>query len=98
MVTASCAQRGRQHVDVGRSKGDGVDGDRRRAGQLTVGDGGRGSLLIGGAANGITGQVTAFDATIGAQAGANGSVTLAAFSKNTPTLQGDVGPQRQVLN
>ena len=47
------------------------------AGQLTVGDGGHGSLLIGGAVNGITGQVTAFDVTIGAQAGANGSVTLA---------------------
>jgi hypothetical protein len=69
-------------ADVGRgAAGTGVavvdGGFWTNAGQLTVGDGGRGSLLIGGAANGITGQVTAFDATIGAQAGANGSVTLA---------------------
>ena len=70
-------------ADIGRGAAGGmglavVDGGFwTNAGQLTVGDGGHGSLLIGGAANGITGQVTAFDATIGAQAGANGSVTLA---------------------
>jgi hypothetical protein len=70
-------------ADIGRGAAGGIGvavadgGFWTNAGQLTVGDGGRGSLLIGGAANGITGQVTAFDATIGAQAGANGSVTLA---------------------
>jgi len=46
------------------------------SGQLIVGDSGSGSLLIDGAANGITGQVTAFDATIGKQAGSQGSVVL----------------------
>src|SRR5260370_23764588 len=46
------------------------------SGQLTVGDAGSGSLLIDGMANGITGQVTAFAATIAAQAGSQGSVTL----------------------
>jgi T5SS/PEP-CTERM-associated repeat protein len=45
-------------------------------GQLTVGDAGQGSLIINGAANGITGQVTAFNATIGAQAGSQGTVML----------------------
>jgi T5SS/PEP-CTERM-associated repeat protein len=46
------------------------------SGQLTVGDAGIGSLLIDGMANGITGQVTAFAATIAAQAGSQGLVTL----------------------
>ena len=46
------------------------------SGQLIVGDASSGTLLIDGAANGITGQVTAFDATIGKQAGSEGSVVL----------------------
>jgi Hyphally regulated cell wall protein N-terminal len=46
-------------------------------GLLTVGDRGAGALLIGGTANGISGQVTALDATIGAQVGGQGNVTLA---------------------
>ena len=50
--------------------------DVTSSGQLIVGDSGSGTLLIDGAANGITGQVTAFDATIGRQAGSQGSVTL----------------------
>ena len=50
--------------------------DVTSSGQLIVGDAGSGTLLIDGAANGITGQVTAFDATIGKQAGSQGSVTL----------------------
>ena len=45
-------------------------------GQLNVGDGGSGSLLIDGMTNGITGQVVAWDATIGVQSGGQGSVTL----------------------
>jgi hypothetical protein len=70
-------------ADIGRGAAGGIGvavvdgGFWTNAGQLTVGDSGHGSLLIGGAVNGITGQVTAFDATIGAQTGANGSVTLA---------------------
>ena len=50
--------------------------DVTSSGQLIVGDSGSGTLLIDGAANGITGQVTAFDATIGKQAGSEGSVVL----------------------
>ena len=46
------------------------------AGPLVVGDAGIGSLLIDGMNNGITGQVTAFNATIGSQAGGQGTVTL----------------------
>ena len=46
------------------------------SGQLTVGDAGTGSLLIDGMDNGTTGQATAFDATVGARAGSQGSVTL----------------------
>ena len=46
------------------------------SGELIVGDAGSGTLLIDGAANGIAGQVTAFDATIGKQAGSEGSVVL----------------------
>ena len=51
-------------------------GEWMTSGQLTVGDVGTGSLLIDGTANGTTGQVTAFNATIGAHAGSQGSVTL----------------------
>ena len=51
-------------------------GEWANSGQLTVGDAGSGSLLIDGTASGISGQVTAFDATIGAQAGSQGSATL----------------------
>ncbi len=52
-------------------------GEWMNAGLLTVGDLGNGSLLVDGPANGTTGQVTAFNATIGAQAGGQGAVTLA---------------------
>ena len=75
MVSDGGADIGHGAAGIGLAVVDG--GFWTNAGQLTVGDGGHGSLLIGGAANSITGQVTAFDATIGAQAGANGSVTLA---------------------
>src|SRR4029077_16692868 len=52
-------------------------GEWMNAGLLPVGDLGNGSLLVDGPANGTTGQVTAFNATIGAQAGGQGAVTLA---------------------
>jgi T5SS/PEP-CTERM-associated repeat protein len=51
-------------------------GEWMTSGQLTVGDAGSGSLLIDGMDNGTTGQATAFNATIGARAGSQGSVTL----------------------
>ena len=51
-------------------------GEWMTSGQLTVGDAGTGSLLIDGMDNGTTGQATAFNATIGARAGSQGSVTL----------------------
>ena len=50
--------------------------DLTTSGQLIVGDAGDGSLLVDGAASGIAGQVTAFEATIGKQAGSQGSITL----------------------
>jgi T5SS/PEP-CTERM-associated repeat protein len=46
------------------------------SGELAVGDAGTGSLLINGMDNGTTGQATAFNATVGARAGSQGSVTL----------------------
>ncbi len=77
-VAATAADGG---ADMGQSAGaQGIatidGGEWATSGQLTVGDAGNGSLLIGGTVNGITGQVTAFDMTIGAQAGGQGSVTL----------------------
>ena len=51
-------------------------GEWMNGGLLTVGDAGTGSLLINGTNGGITGQVTAFNAAIGNQAGGQGSVTL----------------------
>jgi len=51
-------------------------GEWTNNGLLTVGDAGTGSLLINGMNRGITGQVTAYDATIGNQAGGRGTVTL----------------------
>ena len=51
-------------------------GQSTSSGQLIVGDAGDGALLVDGAANGIAGQVTAYDATIGKQAGSQGSVML----------------------
>ncbi len=51
-------------------------GQLTSSGELIVGDAGNGSLLIDGAANGISGQVTAYDATIGKQTGSQGSVRL----------------------
>ncbi|GEP58434.1 beta strand repeat-containing protein [Reyranella soli] len=50
--------------------------DVTSSGELVVGDAGNGSLLIDGAANGISGQVTAYEATIGRQAGSHGVVRL----------------------
>jgi T5SS/PEP-CTERM-associated repeat protein len=50
--------------------------ETQTSGLLTVGDKGNGSLLINGMDNGIAGQVTAANATIGNQAGGQGSVTL----------------------
>ena len=51
-------------------------GEWTNNGLLTVGDAGTGSLLINGMNRGITGQVTAWNAKIGAQAASQGSVTL----------------------
>ena len=51
-------------------------GEWMNGGLLTVGDAGTGSLLINGTSGGTTGQVTAFNATIGNQAGGQGSVAL----------------------
>lgn len=50
--------------------------DGGTSGLLTVGDSGNGVLLINGAANGITGQVTTYNATLGANAGSQGTVML----------------------
>ena len=46
------------------------------SGHLTVGAAGSGVLLVDGRQGGLAGQVTAYDATIGAQAGGVGSLTL----------------------
>ncbi|HZB55936.1 MAG TPA: hypothetical protein VE527_20055, partial [Reyranella sp.] len=51
-------------------------GEWTNNGLLTVGDAGTGSLLINGMNRGITGQVTAWNATIGNQATGQGTVTL----------------------
>jgi T5SS/PEP-CTERM-associated repeat protein len=51
-------------------------GEWTNNGLLTVGDAGTGSLLINGMNRGITGQVTAWDATIGNQPTGEGTVTL----------------------
>ena len=69
-------------ADIGQSLGaTGVavidGGFWSNAGTLTVGDAGIGSLLVGGAANGITGQITANNAVVAAQKGSSGSITLA---------------------
>jgi T5SS/PEP-CTERM-associated repeat protein len=68
-------------ADIGQSPGSLGSatvngGEWTNAGQLTVGDAGSGTLAIDGMDNGITGQVTAFNATIGNQAGGQGLVTL----------------------
>jgi len=68
-------------ADIGQSAGSHGSatvngGEWTNSGQLIVGDAGIGSLLVSGMNNGIAGQVTAFDATIGNQAGGQGSVTL----------------------
>ncbi len=68
-------------ADIGQSAGAHgaavVDGGFwSSTGTLTIGDAGSGLLTIGGTANGITGQATALDGTIGAQAGGSGTVTL----------------------
>ena len=51
-------------------------GEWANSGLLIVGDAGTGSLLINGMHGGITGQVSAWSATIGSQAGSHGSITL----------------------
>ena len=51
-------------------------GEWTNNGLLAVGDAGTGSLLINGMNRGITGQVTAWNATIGNQATGQGTVTL----------------------
>jgi T5SS/PEP-CTERM-associated repeat protein len=68
-------------ADIGQSAGAHGSvivngGEWMTSGQLTVGDAGTGSLLINGMVRGTTGQATAFNATIGAQAGSQGSVML----------------------
>jgi T5SS/PEP-CTERM-associated repeat protein len=77
-VAASIADGG---ADIGQSAGAHGSvivngGEWTTSGQLTVGDAGTGSLLINGMVNGTTGQATAFNAMIGAQAGSQGSVML----------------------
>jgi T5SS/PEP-CTERM-associated repeat protein len=51
-------------------------GQWETSGQLTVGGAGIGSLEIESVANGITGQVVAWDATIGSLSGSTGTVML----------------------
>lgn len=51
-------------------------GEWTNSGLLAVGDAGTGSLMINGMNRGITGQVTAYAATIGNQTTGQGSVTL----------------------
>jgi T5SS/PEP-CTERM-associated repeat protein len=68
-------------ADIGQSAGGQGSatvngGEWATSGLLTVGDLGSGALLIDGMANGIAGQVTAFAATIGANAGSQGAVML----------------------
>ena len=68
-------------ADIGQSAGSRGSvivngGEWTNNGLLTVGDAGTGSLLINGMNRGITGQVTAYDAAIGNQAGGRGTVTL----------------------
>src|SRR5262249_54214981 len=68
-------------ADIGQSAGGNGrvtvnGGEWMNNGALTVGDAGTGSLLINGASGGVTGQVTAFNSTIGNQAGGRGSVML----------------------
>src|SRR5262249_32924288 len=68
-------------ADIGQSAGGQGSatvngGEWMNNGLLAVGDAGTGSLLINGSAGGVTGQVTAYDATIGNQAGGQGSVML----------------------
>jgi T5SS/PEP-CTERM-associated repeat protein len=68
-------------ADIGQSAGGQGNvivngGEWMTSGQLAVGDAGTGSLLIDGMDNGTTGQATAFNATVGANAGSQGSVTL----------------------
>ncbi len=46
------------------------------SGHLTVGDAGSATLLVDGRQEGIAGQVTAYDATIGVQSGGIGSIVL----------------------
>ena len=70
-----------------------------------MGDAGTGSLLINGMNRGITGQVTAWDATIGNQATGQGTVTLDGgellvaniFSASSTLVVGNLGSGSLVL-
>jgi T5SS/PEP-CTERM-associated repeat protein len=80
-------------------------GEWTNNGLLTVGDAGTGSLLINGMNRGITGQVTAWNATIGNQATGQGTVTLDGgellvaniFSASSTLVVGNLGSGSLVL-
>lgn len=80
-------------------------GEWTNNGVLTVGDAGVGSLLINGMNRGITGQVTAWNATIGNQATGQGTVTLDGgellvanvFAASSMLVVGNVGSGSLVL-
>ena len=80
-------------------------GEWTNNGLLTVGDAGMGSLPINGMNRGITGQVTAWNATIGNQATGQGTVTLDGgellvanvFSPSSTLVVGNLGNGSLVL-
>ncbi len=97
-------------ADIGQSAGSRGSvivsgGEWTNNGLLTVGDAGTGSLLINGMNRGITGQATAYDATIGNQAGGRGTVTLDGgellvaniFSSSSTLVVGNAGTGSLVL-
>ena len=97
-------------ADIGQSAGSRGSvivngGEWTNNGLLTVGDAGTGSLLINGMNRGITGQVTAYDAAIGNQAGGQGTVTLDGgellvanvFSASSTLVVGNAGTGSLVL-
>ena len=97
-------------ADIGQSAGARGSvivngGEWTNNGLLTVGDAGTGSLLINGMNRGITGQVTAWNATIGNQATGQGTVTLDGgellvaniFSASSTLVVGNLGSGSLVL-
>ena len=97
-------------ADIGQSagaRGSAIvnGGEWTNNGLLTVGDAGVGALLINGLNRGITGQVTAWDAAIGNQAGGQGTVTLDGgellvanvFSSSSTLVVGNAGTGSLVL-